>query len=65
MDEPPAEKKPTRLAIGVEGGFPLDQPLDSHVEHTTLVVLPEFREIPLPNAALPERVSVDGFGHSA
>nr|CAB3267567.1 ubiquitin carboxyl-terminal hydrolase 5 [Phallusia mammillata] len=45
-EEAPTEKKPKRLAIGIEGGFDPDK--DGKVEHEqieTLTVMPDFHEI--------------------
>ena len=56
--EPP-EKKPTRLAIGVEGGFDGGEVKKAEFEdHTSIVILPEFQTIPLPNPNLPQKVIV-------
>jgi ubiquitin carboxyl-terminal hydrolase 5/13 len=55
VDEPP-EKKPTRLAIGVEGGFDGGEVKKAEFEdHTSIVILPEFQTIPLPNPNLPQK----------
>ena len=50
------EKKVTRLAIGVEGGFSGDQPKPVFDDHNALVVLPEWQTIPLPSEQLPQAV---------
>ncbi|XP_055600929.1 ubiquitin carboxyl-terminal hydrolase 5 [Uranotaenia lowii] len=48
------EKKITRLAIGVEGGFnPTDQKKYEYKEHYKVVVLPEGEGFPYPNQDLP------------
>lgn len=54
------EKKIARLAIGVEGGFNPDanKKRYEYEEHNSVVVLPDFDVIPLPNTDLPELVSV-------
>ena len=39
--------KPTKLGIGVDGGFPLQQNTLSPVEKFHLVILPEFTFIPI------------------
>ena len=58
VDEPP-EKKPTRLAIGVEGGFSGGDVKKVEFEnHTSIVILPEFQTIPLPNPNLPQKVNM-------
>ncbi|OWR51068.1 Ubiquitin carboxyl-terminal hydrolase 5 [Danaus plexippus plexippus] len=52
------EKKITRLAIGVEGGFDPDcgKPKYTYTEHYSVVVLPGFHTFPWPNDALPDVV---------
>ncbi|XP_071530212.1 ubiquitin carboxyl-terminal hydrolase 5 isoform X1 [Panulirus ornatus] len=52
------EKKIARLAIGVEGGFNPDanKKRYEYEEHNSLVILPDFDVIPLPNPDLPEIV---------
>ncbi|CAK8682665.1 unnamed protein product [Clavelina lepadiformis] len=48
--EAPNEKKPKRLAIGVEGGFnPEEDKKIEYDELNTLAILPDFLEIPLDN----------------
>ncbi|XP_023941871.2 ubiquitin carboxyl-terminal hydrolase 5 isoform X2 [Bicyclus anynana] len=58
------EKKITRLAIGVEGGFDPDcgKPKFTYTDHYNVVVLPGFHTFPWPNDTLPEVVkkSVQG-----
>lgn len=53
------EKKITRLAIGVEGGFDpaCGKPKFTYTDHYNVVVLPGFHMFPWPNPALPEVVS--------
>ena len=53
------EKKIARLAIGVEGGFNPDanKKRYEYEEHNSVVVLPSFSMISLPNPELPEIVS--------
>lgn len=51
-------KKPTRLAIGVQGGFDAD-PLSKKFEtrkNYSIVILPQLVIIPWPNDSLPEKV---------
>lgn len=58
------EKKVTRLAIGVEGGFDPDVGNKFETQETlSIVVLPEFFTLPWPNTDLPEIVkqSVTGI----
>lgn len=52
------EKKIARLAIGVEGGFNPDanKKRYEYEEHNSVVILPAFTTIPLPNPELPEIV---------
>jgi len=53
----PPEKRPRQLAIGVEGGFNVDDK-PNFVEHHALVLLPDFVRIPMPNPELPELVQI-------
>lgn len=55
-EDPPPQKKPTRLAIGVEGGFDANQKTFEFVEETSIVVLPDWTVYPFPNPELPEMV---------
>lgn len=52
------EKKITRLAIGVEGGFDpeLGRTKFEFIDKYNIVVLPQFATIPWPDANLPEVV---------
>lgn len=52
------EKKITRLAIGVEGGFDPDsgKAKYTYTDHYNVVVLPGFHTFPWPNPELPEVV---------
>lgn len=54
------EKKIARLAIGVEGGFNPDanKKRYEYEEFNSVVVLPNFDVIPLPNPDLPELVCI-------
>ena len=57
-DEAPPSKKPTRMAIGVEGGFDGGVVKREYQEELVFVVLPEETVIPLPpSIPLPELVS--------
>ncbi|XP_062180355.1 ubiquitin carboxyl-terminal hydrolase 14-like [Phragmites australis] len=47
-------KKPTLLAIGVEGGFTDQEP--EYDETFEIVILPEFISLPFPSVELPEKV---------
>lgn len=55
------EKKITRLAIGLEGGFAPDstKPKFEYIDHHSVILLPEFTSIPWPNPDLPVEVSVN------
>ncbi|CAK1551270.1 unnamed protein product [Leptosia nina] len=59
------EKKITRLAIGVEGGFDPEcgKAKYTYTDHYNIVVLPGFQSFPWPNDALPEVIkkSVQGI----
>ena len=58
MKEPPNKKGPTRLAIGTEDGFSGDAKDFQVEELTSLVILPDWDEVDLPNPDLPEIVQV-------
>ncbi|XP_020109181.1 ubiquitin carboxyl-terminal hydrolase 14 isoform X2 [Ananas comosus] len=47
-------KKPTLLAIGVEGGFDNQEP--EYEETYSIVILPDFVSLPFPSVELPEKV---------
>ncbi|XP_074593148.1 ubiquitin specific protease 5 [Brevipalpus obovatus] len=49
-------KKITKLAIGIEGGYNPSEDKSSYQEINSIVILPEFQRIPLPNLELPEKV---------
>lgn len=53
-----SESKPKRLAIGLEGGFDPDaSSKDFRIEDTySIVIMPDWIQIPLPNPDLPELV---------
>lgn len=64
VDTPP-KKKPTRLAIGVEGGFDVEKPKVEYDEFNSLSVLGTGRDpvvIPLPNADIPLQVQLSIAG---
>lgn len=54
------EKKITRLAIGVEGGFEPDigKPKYTYTDKYNVVVLPGFYTFPWPDPSLPEVVNI-------
>ncbi len=58
VDEAPPSKKSTRLAIGMEGGFDGGVEKVEYEESYSLLVLPEFTIIPLPDPQLPQKVWV-------
>merc|ERR1712227_584051 len=49
----PPKKKPTRLAIGIEGGFDLDAKNYTYEEENNIAVLPEWTRIPLTDPNIP------------
>lgn len=54
------EKKITRLAIGVEGGFSADSGKKyEYTDHCSIVILPSHTTIPWPNSDLPEIVRIN------
>eukprot|EP00958_Prasinococcus_capsulatus_P005488 scaffold527_cov368-Prasinococcus_capsulatus_cf.AAC.56 len=54
-DENPPKKKPTRMGMGVEGGFQTDAAPEYSEDHS-IVVLPSRLELAYPAEALPEQV---------
>ncbi|CAI5985125.1 unnamed protein product [Closterium sp. NIES-64] len=55
MDKEPPSKKPTLLAIGVEGGFNPEKEVQYETRYS-VVLLPDKLELPYPNNDLPEIV---------
>ncbi|KAL1197359.1 Ubiquitin carboxyl-terminal hydrolase 14 [Cardamine amara subsp. amara] len=49
-------KKPTLLAIGVDGGFDNNEP--EYEESYSIVILPDFVSLPFPSVELPEKVRI-------
>ncbi|KAI4333751.1 hypothetical protein L6164_018520 [Bauhinia variegata] len=47
-------KKPTLLAIGVDGGFDNNEP--EHEETHSIIILPDYASLPFPSVELPEKV---------
>ncbi|XP_071730177.1 ubiquitin carboxyl-terminal hydrolase 14-like isoform X2 [Rutidosis leptorrhynchoides] len=47
-------KKPTLLAIGIDGGFDNQEP--EYDETYSIVILPDYTSFPFPSVALPEKV---------
>ncbi|KCV72971.1 hypothetical protein H696_00524 [Fonticula alba] len=56
---PPPEKRPRVLGIGVEGGFPADEPAIVYEDHHRLVFAPDFDgpSVPFPCADIPADVT--------
>eukprot|EP00252_Welwitschia_mirabilis_P020737 TRINITY_DN5140_c0_g2_i1.p1 TRINITY_DN5140_c0_g2~~TRINITY_DN5140_c0_g2_i1.p1 ORF type:complete len:813 (-),score=191.31 TRINITY_DN5140_c0_g2_i1:262-2700(-) len=61
LSEDRPHKKPTLLAIGVEGGF--ENKEQEYEESYRIVILPDYISLPFPSVELPEKVrlSVDGI----
>lgn len=51
-------KKPTKLAIGIEGGFDLKEKKYEYEEFYSVVILPDFIQIPFPHEDLPDQVQL-------
>ncbi|GMH24315.1 hypothetical protein Nepgr_026158 [Nepenthes gracilis] len=54
VSEDRPSKKPTLLAIGVEGGFDNNEP--QYEEAYNIVILPDYASLPFPSVELPEKV---------
>ncbi|KAL9256536.1 Ubiquitin carboxyl-terminal hydrolase 14-like protein [Drosera capensis] len=54
VSEDRPSKKPTLLAIGVEGGFDNGEP--QYEEVRNIVILPDYATLPFPSVQLPEKV---------
>lgn len=53
------EKKITRLAIGIEGGFPMENtPKYEYEEKNSIAIFPGPTKIPLPSPDLPIQVNL-------
>nr|XP_042913406.1 ubiquitin carboxyl-terminal hydrolase 5-like [Parasteatoda tepidariorum] len=50
------ESAPTKLAIGLEGGFDVSGKKYEYEDHNSVAILPQFQIFPLPCADLPESV---------
>ncbi|CAG5125346.1 unnamed protein product [Candidula unifasciata] len=57
-DETLAAEKPSKLAIGVEGGFQTDEKRFEFEERASIVVLPQWFEIPYPSDGIPDQVQL-------
>ncbi|CAL1541737.1 unnamed protein product [Lymnaea stagnalis] len=55
-DETSTADKPTKLAIGVEGGFQTDDKRFEFEEHVAIVILPQWYQIPFPHENIPQQV---------
>ncbi|KMS98384.1 hypothetical protein BVRB_4g093360 isoform D [Beta vulgaris subsp. vulgaris] len=53
-EEDRPSKKPTILAIGVEGGFGSGEP--QYEESCSIIILPHYASLPFPSVVLPEKV---------
>ncbi|XP_067951524.1 ubiquitin carboxyl-terminal hydrolase 5-like [Watersipora subatra] len=53
QNDEPDKKKPTRLAIDVDGGFDSSQTKYDIVEENSVIVLPEWKSFTLPDETLP------------
>ncbi|XP_064598849.1 ubiquitin carboxyl-terminal hydrolase 5-like [Liolophura sinensis] len=62
QSEEDKESKPTKLAIGIEGGFSVEEKKFKFEETTSIVVLPDWKEIPLPCDELPDIVALSVAG---
>ncbi|CAI9740629.1 ubiquitin carboxyl-terminal hydrolase 5-like [Octopus vulgaris] len=60
-EDPPPLKKPTRLAIGVEGGFDANQKSFEFVEDISVLALPDWNVLPYPDPQLPEIVNLSAI----
>ncbi|XP_076451842.1 ubiquitin carboxyl-terminal hydrolase 5-like [Babylonia areolata] len=58
QDPAVAENKPTKMAIGVEGGFQVEDKKFVFEEELRIVMLPDWQDIQLPNIDLPEVVQL-------
>lgn len=58
VGEAPTERKITRLAIGVDGGFDPDAENKKYktIEKYSIVILPSFDSIPFETSELPQKV---------
>ncbi len=59
---PPPSKRPTKLGIGVEGGFALEADEWDISEEYNLVILPGFEVVPLDTPGVPERIQLAATG---
>jgi ubiquitin carboxyl-terminal hydrolase 5/13 len=60
VGDAPTERKITRLAIGVDGGFDPDAENKKFktIENYSIVILPSFDSIPFDTSNLPEKVII-------
>ncbi|XP_012943911.1 ubiquitin carboxyl-terminal hydrolase 5 [Aplysia californica] len=57
-DETAEEEKPTKMAIGVEGGFQTDEKRFEFEEKTSITILPQWHEIAFPNPQIPDQAQL-------
>ncbi|GFS10810.1 ubiquitinyl hydrolase 1, partial [Elysia marginata] len=57
-DESNTAEKPTKLAIGVEGGFQTDEKRFEFEEKTSIVVLPQWYEVPFPSDKISDQLQL-------
>lgn len=60
-EQPPA-KKPTKMAIGVEGGFDIGGSQYEYTHEHTIVVLPSFDSFPLDAEGIPDQILLAATG---
>lgn len=60
VGDAPTERKITRLAIGVDGGFDPDAENKKYktIEKYSIVILPSFKSIPFETNELPQKVII-------
>ncbi|KAK2193829.1 hypothetical protein NP493_5g12009 [Ridgeia piscesae] len=58
VEDDAGKPKPTKLAIGVEGGFNLDENKYEVEEVNTIIVMPSWKDIPLTDSELPVEVQI-------
>lgn len=60
VGDAPTERKITRLAIGIDGGFDPDEENKKYktIEKYSIVVLPSFESIPFETSELPQNVNI-------
>jgi len=58
VGDAPTERKVTRLAIGVDGGFDPDAENTKYrtIENYSIIILPSFKSFPIETTELPKNV---------